>query len=172
MQMPTDHMEKITQICTELQVKVEELRSICNQLKDQNPYAQFIDTSDKIMKAIQEMQVYIPKPHDASPIEENHSKPHDVSPVEENLSKPHDVSVMPKKLRKGEECTLIVRVYDQNKRIYQGPEDIQVRGAPEKIGVISKGTHKFICHTDEISDNTLHITAGGRLFVKPIEFGG
>ena len=171
--MPTDHMEKITQICTELQVKVKELRSIFNQLKDQDPYAQFIETSDKIMKAIEEMQVYLSKPHDVSTIEEMQvdlPKPHDVSAIEEmqvDLPKPHDVSVMPKKLRRGEEFTVIVRVYDQKKRIYQGPVDIRVVEAREKIS-----THKFICHTDAIVNNTLHIMADDLTFEKPIEFGG
>ena len=173
--MPTDHMEKITQICTELKVKVEELRSIFNQLKDQDPSAQFIDTSDKIIKAIEEMQVYLPKPHDVSAAEEYLPKPHDVLAIEElqvDLPKLHDVSLMPKKLRRREECTVIVRVYDQKKRIYQGPVDIQVQEAHEKIGVIREGTHKFICHTDAIVNNTLHIMAGDLTFIKRIEFGG
>ena len=44
-QRPTDHvMEKITQIYTVLQVKVEELRHIFSELRDEHPYAQLIDT--------------------------------------------------------------------------------------------------------------------------------
>ena len=148
-QMSTDNiLKKITQIHTELLVKVTKLRNILSSLKEQVPFLQFNDTSDEIIKAIEEMlQVYIPKPDDIS------------------------VLVMPKKLRGGEECRVTVCVYDQKKRIYQGPVNVHVQEAM-KPGTVREGTHKFICHTDAILDNRLHIVAGDRTFEKHIQFGG
>ena len=156
----SDPIDNIGKICTALQVKVRELKSEFIRLQQMYPDhgLAVIDTTDVIMKEIEKI---------------NRLERHKVDLLK----------TVPKGVRRGEEFKAIVRVYDQENRLYQGPVEAHVIGALGKISpvrVISarhdisamEGTHTLICDTDGTIDNTLQVTAGDVTLTTEIKFAG